>query len=359
MAIDIERVTDQIYEASVLPERWPAVLDMLAEIAGAVGTVLIADDPANPRLLNSASLDALIGEFLAGGWADKGSRTPKLIAADHPGFLIEEDVYSPEELDQDVLVRDFLRPRGMGWGTATAFAMPTGDVLVFSIERRYEDGPVPRDAVGTLDRLRPHLGRASLLTSRLQQERARASVDTLAMLGLPAGILSFGGRLRSANDLLHAMIPRTLRDRRDRVVLSDPASDRLLVQALSASIGRVPQSLPIRATESDPAMVAHLVPVRGNARDLFASSPFLLVLTPLRPTKLPGASLLRGLFDLTAAESRIVRGIAAGHSVEEIAQQHDISEATVRTQIKAVFAKTGVHRQAELVRLFSGLSLIC
>lgn len=236
--------------------------------------------------------------------------------------------------------------------------MPTDDVLVFSVERLYENGPVPREAARTLDRLRPHLGRASLLTARLLQERARATVDTLAMLGLPAGILSFGGRLRSANGLLQEMIPRVLRDGRDRVVLADQAGDRLLDEALSSSIGHVPHSLPVRATESDPAMVAHLVPVRGDARDLFANSPFLLVFTPLRPSKLPGASLLRGLFDLTAAESRIVHGLAAGLSIAEISQKHSIGMETVRTQIKAVFAKTGVRRQAELVRLVSGLSLI-
>lgn len=358
LAIDLEHATDRIYEAAVLPDRWPGVLDTLADIAGAVGTVLIADDMENLRLLNSASLDWVVDDFRAGGWAGENARTLKLIAADHAGFLIEEDVYSAEELEQDVLIHDFLRPRGLGWATATAFPMPTDDVLVFSAERRYADGPVPRDAVRTLDRLRPHLGRASLLSARLLQERARATVDTLALLGLPAGILSFGGRLRSANDLLQAMVPGIVRDGRERVALADQAADAMLVRALSAAVGRAPQSLPIRATESEPAMVAHLVPVRGDARDIFANCPFMLVITPLRPSRLPGASLLRGLFDLTAAEARIVRGIAAGKSVSELAQQHGVGKETVRSQIKSVFAKTGVHRQVELVRLVSGLSLI-
>lgn len=199
--LPIEALQDLIYEAAVLPEQWPVVLDHLAGIAGAEGTVLIAADMQDLRWLTSPALDGLMADFASGGWANTGSRTQKLLGARHAGFIIEEDVYSAEELADDVLIRDFLRPRGLGWGTATAFPLPTGDTLIFSIERRYADGPVPRAATLVLDALRPHLGRAALLSARLRLEQIKAAVDVIEMLGLPAAILTHRMTLQTANAL--------------------------------------------------------------------------------------------------------------------------------------------------------------
>ncbi|WP_238297673.1 helix-turn-helix transcriptional regulator, partial [Methylobacterium soli] len=293
--------------------------------------------------------------FLAGGWAQRNTRTPRVLEAQHAGFLLEEDVYSREEIAQDPIIQDFLRPRGLGWATATAFPMPTGDTLVFSIERRHADGPVPREAVAVLDGLRPHLGRAALLSARLQLERARAAVEALALLGLPAGIVTHNAKLQSANDLLQALMPRIVRDGRSRVAFSDPRADALLARALAGGAGRSARSIPIPASGEDPATVAHLVPVRGAARDIFAGSAALLALTPVVPGQVPGAELLQGLFDLTAAEARVARGIAEGATIAGLARGQGVLEATVRSQVKAAFAKTGVSRQVDLARLLSGL----
>ena len=54
---------------------------------------------------------------------------------------------------------------------------------------------------------------------------------------------------------------------------------------------------------------------------------------------------------LTRAEARLAATLAKGISLEEAAAALSISVHTVRSQLKAVFAKTGVTRQAELVAL--------
>ncbi|KAB1074324.1 helix-turn-helix transcriptional regulator [Methylobacterium planeticum] len=354
-AIDTAHLVDTIYEASLLPERWIDVLDLMTGIAGGAGTILLASDIENLRWLSSPGLEGLVEEFLAGGWAQRNSRTPKVLAAQHAGFLLEEDVYSPEEIARDPIIQGFLRPRGLGWATATALPMPTGDTLVFSVERRHADGPVPRSAVAVLDGLRPHLGRAALLSARLQLERARAAVEALALLGLPAGLVTHGAKLQSANALLQAMMPRIVRDGQSRVAFADPRADALLARALGGGAGRAARSIPIPASGEDPAAVAHLVPVRGAARDIFAGSAAILALTPVVPGQVPGAELLQGLFDLTAAEARVARGIAEGATIAALARGQGVLEATVRSQVKAAFAKTGVSRQVDLARLLSGL----
>ncbi|NEU13993.1 helix-turn-helix transcriptional regulator [Methylobacterium sp. BTF04] len=353
----LEALKDLIYEAAVVPDQWPDVLDHLARIAGAEGTILLAADMKNLRWLSSPALDGLMEDFASGGWAKVGTRTQKLLDARHAGFILEEDVYSAKELENDGLIRDFLRPRGLGWGTATAFPLPTGDTLIFSIERRYADGPVPRAATEILDSLRPHLGRAALLSARLKLERVKAAVEALEMLGLPAAILTHSSTLQTANALFAQLIPRIVRDKRERITFASPRADALLADALGAGRELESRSIPILPDGDAPAMVAHLIPMRGLARDIFAGSALLMVMTPVMPTQVPGAELLEGLFDLTAAEARIARGIAGGLTLSALAAAQGVSLETIRSQVKATFAKTGVTRQVDLARLISGFGL--
>jgi DNA-binding CsgD family transcriptional regulator len=79
-----------------------------------------------------------------------------------------------------------------------------------------------------------------------------------------------------------------------------------------------------------------------------------VVITPIDRATVPGAEVLQGLFDLTPAEARIARAIGEAQTIEELAQTLQISRETVRTQLKAVLAKTGVSRQSELVSLLAG-----
>jgi DNA-binding CsgD family transcriptional regulator len=59
-------------------------------------------------------------------------------------------------------------------------------------------------------------------------------------------------------------------------------------------------------------------------------------------------------YGLTPSEVRLARHLAEGGNIAGYAEQHGLSQGTVRTHLKAVFAKTGAHRQAELVLLLAG-----
>lgn len=60
-------------------------------------------------------------------------------------------------------------------------------------------------------------------------------------------------------------------------------------------------------------------------------------------------------FGLTQAEVEIVRGVALGLPLRDIAEGRGRSLETVRTQVRSVLAKTETHSQAELVRVVLGL----
>ena len=76
----------------------------------------------------------------------------------------------------------------------------------------------------------------------------------------------------------------------------------------------------------------------------------------MAPKPGPDPVVLRELFGLTPVESRVASIISTGASPEDVAEKIGIAFETVRNHLKAVFAKTGTHRQSELANLLSQLS---
>ena len=70
----------------------------------------------------------------------------------------------------------------------------------------------------------------------------------------------------------------------------------------------------------------------------------------------PTFDVLSAAFGLSAAEARLAQLLARGESVENAAQMLDIKPTTARSQLAAVFEKTGTRRQARLVALLSRLA---
>ncbi|MFN4211701.1 MAG: helix-turn-helix transcriptional regulator, partial [Devosia sp.] len=66
---------------------------------------------------------------------------------------------------------------------------------------------------------------------------------------------------------------------------------------------------------------------------------------------------IASLFDLTPAEAKVFEKISAGASPRQIAAETGAAQSTIKTHLLQVFAKTGCHRQAELVALASSLKL--
>ncbi|MET3613286.1 DNA-binding CsgD family transcriptional regulator [Rhizobium aquaticum] len=65
------------------------------------------------------------------------------------------------------------------------------------------------------------------------------------------------------------------------------------------------------------------------------------------------AQALRTYFNLTPAEIRLCQLLEAGYELGTIADMLSLSRATLRSQLKSIFSKTGSRRQSELARLLS------
>jgi DNA-binding CsgD family transcriptional regulator/PAS domain-containing protein len=66
------------------------------------------------------------------------------------------------------------------------------------------------------------------------------------------------------------------------------------------------------------------------------------------------ASLMR-IFQLTPSEVELARALASGVQVSEYAKRRGVSSTTVRTQLRALLAKTRSRRQSDIVALVAGM----
>jgi DNA-binding NarL/FixJ family response regulator len=352
---------DNIYECAFINEGWPKVLGQLASLTGSVGGGIFMLNGDLENWTASAGLAETMSAFVKGRILHNMGRPTRVDAVGQHSFITEQDIFKPEELDDHPLYRDFLRPRGLGWSARTSVRLPTGDSIILTMERAQTQGPIPPETLVGINALRPHLARAAFISARMRLENAKTAAQTLAMLGLPALVLNQDGRVLAANDLIQKLKETLIYRAQDLVTLNDSRADQLLTQAIKNAAHNefaVPYSFSVCNTEGVASMVAHVIPVRGQSRDVFLRCSAVLILTPVTSPSMPSVDLLQSLFDLTPAEAKVARFVAQGETVEDIATTNAVSVNTVRAQMRGVLEKTGCTRQIEVANLLSGISVI-
>jgi DNA-binding CsgD family transcriptional regulator len=361
----VDQVIDRIYEAAFVPDRWPDVLDTLGEISNsASASVLVfsAEDQP-PRYKTTALTEAALHEFTTTDLWRRSERVPSLFSAPPPGafsqFLYLDDFLTPDQKERDS-VQNVLRDLGLGAQITALVPMMSGEVVSFTLERPIADGRHQAGAIAALDGLRPHLARAGLIAARLGLERAQAAASTLQRLGVPAAVLTAAGRVLATNGLLDRLPGIFQPTAFGGMAITAPTANLLFQAAVSAqgdgSASRV-RSIPVAANEQRPACVLHLLPLERSARDIFSGGDVVLAATIVDPARsVPSVGLLTGLFDLSPAEARLARTLAAGASVAEAANASQITVKSARSYLERIFVKTGTHRQGELTALLKSAS---
>ncbi|WP_170182099.1 helix-turn-helix transcriptional regulator [Phreatobacter stygius] len=354
-----EQLLERIYEAAALPELWASVLDELAGLAGCRPALLFTTDGANVTgAIGNQAIQEPLRVFVEDGWMARNPQGARTLARREPRFTNDLDIFTLEEIETDPYYLEFLRPQGMSWGTGTLITGPIETQIIVSIHRAYELGPVTREAVDRLTALRPHIARAAFISARLKLEQARAAVQALDALGLPAAALGSAGAVRVANASFQALIPEVVLDWRQRLKFVHRKADSLLEAALSVPFGSRPAdnigaSFPVAASDGHSPFIAHLLPISGAGHDVFSGIGWILVAVPVARNEPASCALIEGLFDLTPAEARVARALLAGKTVAGLATASNLSRETIRSHLKALMQKTGAHRQADLMRLLS------
>lgn len=361
-ADDFTALIDLIYEAAVVPEKWPHLLGLLSQQVNGSGGILFTAGSGGTAWTASPDIWPVFDAFVRTGWHAKNPRPVRLGRLNYPGFVRDSDHFTPEEIAADPVYQNWFIKNGLGWAAGTMLNVPSGDALVFSFERSLARGVVEMEHIHFLDSLRPHLARAALLGAHFGLERAKAMAQALAQSGLPAAVLRGRGRLYATNALFDALMPALVQDGPARLKVMSHAADALFAEAMASveaqGASRRVFSIPVPADgEGRAPAILHVLPVRRAAYDVLNSASALLIVTSVDRSTVPTAEVVAGLFDLTPAEARVARRIAEGATVEAIAVEHGLSRETVRTHLKQIFAKVGVTRQAELAALLGGLAL--
>ena len=160
----------------------------------------------------------------------------------------------------------------------------------------------------------------------------------------------------AASDEFQHYVGQLVHDSPARLRLQDPAADARFAAALKR-LDRWASgiSIALRDEHMIGRAILNIVPSAQDALQLFSGVSSFAVISRARNDLLPNADIIAALFDLTAAEARVARAIAEGLTPAEIAQRHNVSRETVRSQLKRVLLKTSTNRQAELSLLISRL----
>jgi len=350
-------LVDRIYEAAFVPEFWPEVLAEAAELAGASSAAMLIVDQRLPPLYSATDniIDALRAFAQSPHWYEN-TRLQRMRRKNHAGF-IEVGEYSTEEERRLDFSEHNLEAKGISWQIGSLIQLPTSEMVVFSFERLAGEAIYSDHDVALLDGLRPHLARASMMVARLRLERARANVDAMSAIGIPAAAVAANGVVISTNALFDALADTLRPAAFGRVAAWDREVDRLLQAALSSISEEHPRvrSFPMRHKEADRAVVVHVIPLYRSASDIFERGTALIAVSGYSMDgNVPSDAVLRGLFDLSAAEAGVATGLASGKTVKEVAEQRGIAMATARTHLAQIFRKTGTRQQGELVALLKG-----
>jgi DNA-binding CsgD family transcriptional regulator len=215
-----------------------------------------------------------------------------------------------------------------------------------------------------LQALVPHLRIAIGLFEKLQFAGAQHGVFHSAAqgLGLALVVLDRGQRIVSTNALAERFLHEGegVQRRGEEIAFSETANRRIVEGLLSSDgVGATSPAAGVTRFRINRPMHGDLV-VTARPLDLPAihSGTGALALFLARPEakSTPDPQVLRDVLGLTMAEARLASVLNRGMTLVEAAKELGIAHNTAKVQLRSVFAKTGVHRQAQLVGLMATLS---
>lgn len=147
---------------------------------------------------------------------------------------------------------------------------------------------------------------------------------------------------------------------RGRPVAGDRASNQRLqlLLAMAQVTDRDEAGAPtpvVVARDGVPWLLVEAMRVTAFGSDVFAAGRTVLILTDLSAPARRHGMALSVAFGLTPAEAKLAEHMASGAGIDETASSFGISRETARSQLKAVFAKTGTRTQAGLAALAARL----
>jgi DNA-binding CsgD family transcriptional regulator/PAS domain-containing protein len=352
-----------IYDAAGDAALWPPLLGELARLSQATSAGLImhhsglenysvlADwqvDPEAATLYNRyyGPLDI---------WARGGRSKPT-------GYVCtSQERCRLEQLRQTEFYCDFLSRFSIGHGMFGLVENSPTRWASLSLFRSSSNQAFDPQDLGILNQLMPHLRRAFLLHFRLSDLQAHSSGLAAALNMLSTGVIFVDsqGRVLLMNDFAETIIRRkeglTVVNGKLGAIRHEEtkALGQMIYTAARAECAAEwsPGGTVFVSRTKGRQLSVTVAPVR-NVDTGIGSRPaaVLFVVDPDRAVE-PPETLMKSVYGLTEAESKLAIVLLDGCSLKAAADACTITHNTAKTHLKRIFEKTGVTRQSELVRL--------
>jgi DNA-binding CsgD family transcriptional regulator len=366
----LSQLIGDIYDAALDPAQWSAALRQSRAFVGGASAALYSKNAVRKTGTLYCQEGDISREFRQ-LYREKYARLDPF-STGHFFAEIEQpiataDLMPYEEFLATRFYKEWVQPQGLVDNVTAALHKSSTSAVLFTIFRHERNGLVDDDARHRMRLIIPHIRRAVLIgrVIRLQAAQAATFADTLD--GISAGMLLVDarGRIVHANASGHAMLAEgsLLRAAGGKLAASDAGAEEALYDVIlaagsgDAAVGTKGIAVPL--TRAGERYVAHVLPLTSGARRRagasYAAVAALFVHKAALDKPSPPEAIAK-TFKLTPTELRVLLGIVEVGGAPETAAALGIGEATVRTHLLRLYAKTGTGRQAELVKLVAGFS---
>jgi DNA-binding CsgD family transcriptional regulator len=209
----------------------------------------------------------------------------------------------------------------------------------------------------------PHVRRAVLIGNVIDLQKEKAGSLSDALDGLDAGVFLLDKRCHIAfsNIAAQALLDDAaiLRTVNDTLIAVNPHAAQLLRNVVAAAsggdgaVGADGVAIPLSGKLGQ-NWVADILPLTSGARRQAGGLHSAVAAVFVRKVSMSApypTEVAARQFQLTPSEARVLDAVLKVSGVSEIAEVLGISESTVKTHLQNIFGKTGVRRQADLIKL--------
>ncbi|MBU6372074.1 MAG: helix-turn-helix transcriptional regulator [Alphaproteobacteria bacterium] len=357
-----------IYDCALDPAHWAETLGRLCAVVDAATGIFshVSRGPRSiPLVATGMSDDDLRGitDYDADVFALWGGPAAFTRPIDRP--WVASRLASPEFFAANRYVREWAAPRDLVDCAAVVVSRSPELMGVIAMGRHRRFGLMDDRSIAALEMLTPHLQRAARITGLLDAngDALRNFEAVIGAILAPAFIVRQDLSIVFKNAAADALAARgdVLRAVHGRITAREPGLERALrrllarISADETAVSGYELGLPVR-TAAGQVCTLNLLPLAGGRARVAGEAVAAIFVSANALDHVPALDLLGPLFALTAAEQRVFELIVAGRKPREVAAQLGVALSTVRTHLLRIFEKTGVNRQAALIRLAHALA---
>jgi DNA-binding CsgD family transcriptional regulator len=359
-----------IYDAALDPERWPTVLEAIcAFVRGCMANIYSQDaiEKTANRYFTWGHDPHFVSLYLE-TYAGLNPLLPAQLFFPAGEVYSMADIMSHDEMRETRFYKEWLEPQGYVDFVGCNLEKSATSVAPLAVVRHMRDGIVDEETRWRMRLIAPHVQRAIRVGKLIDLAKVEAAAFGDVLDGLAAGVflVDSDGRIVHANASGRTVLAEgaVIHQANGRIIATDPRANLALRDVVAraaagdAAVGTkgIAVILPGRdGTE----YVADCLTLTSGSRHAAGVCHGAVVAIFIRKAALDMQSsieLLSRRYGLTAGELRVLLALIDTGSVAEVARLVGISEGTVRNHLHRLFEKTNTRRQAELVRLVSGLA---